>query len=178
MEEVEQKAVDITGNPSFNITVPLTLLNGIMRGPDVNNRTGRDILLTSLQVNGYVSAGSAETITRIIVFYDHQTNGSAPLSSELIDPMRTYGNLPVRESRYEILYDGQYHVNASTETDSLTMVNFIIPLDHSTIFNSGNAGDVTDIITGALYVATIGNNAAGATAPTFIFSSRLRFTEY
>lgn len=178
MDEIEHKAFDVTSSPSCDITIPLTLLNGIQRGDDDTERLGRSTSLRTLEVKGYVSAGSAETFARIIIFYDHQSNGAAPLSSELLYPMRTYGMYPRGSSRFDVLYDQEYHVNASTEVDSLAPVNIRIPLfNQLVVYNSGSTGTVADISTGALYIATVGNNAAGATAPTFIFTSRVHFTD-
>lgn len=179
MDYMEYKSVDVSTSQAFDITIPLTLLNGIERGSDINQRTGRSILLKLLEVNGYVSAGTVESVVRIILFYDRQTSGVAPTSSMLLYPMRTYGLYPLGFSRFEVLYDGQYHVNESTEVDSKKIVLLSIPLNHVVVYNSGSSGLVDDIVTGALYIATVGNESTvdPSRRPTFVFSTRVYYTE-
>ena len=177
----ELKAVDTTINQVADTTGAVTLLNGVARGDDINQRVGRRVRLASLQasiVNYVTPATGIDQTHRCLIVYDKQSNGVAPAITDVLVSASTVAmpNLDNRQ-RFVILYDKLMHLNAAAEPGSMVAFKINKRLPYGVQFNSGDAGTVADIQTGGLFFITIGSIAAGGTAGTFSGRVRVRYTD-
>jgi len=181
----ELKAVDTTTAQNINSTSAVTLINGIARGDDISDRVGRQITMKSISVRGQmaVTAGTGvDQAGRVLIVYDKQANAAAPTAAQVIsaagDGYDIYRppNLENR-MRFVILYDRTFRLNASAEPSSVQLVTCYRRVNLVTTFNSGDAGTVADIVTGSLYLVSVGNVAAGATAAFLNVATRVRFED-
>ena len=181
----ELKFIDLAANATPWTTAGVVgILNGVAQGTDFNQRIGRSTSMKSIlfRFNIEKTATDSEGCTcRCILFYDAQTNGVAPLvtdvlaSASYLSPM----NLNNRD-RFKILadcfmgtdaYDGGGPIVAGTFTEQ-----------NKTIFKkfnlecqfSGTGATVGSISTGgifALFIASENNTLA------YELYSRIRFTD-
>jgi len=202
--QVEKNFVDvqISVTPT-NGTSSASLLNGMVPGTGVSARVGRRVCLKSVQIRGVMSARlysgditnlpSLDGISwRMVLAWDTQPNAT-PITVNTIlvsDSIQSLTNLNNRE-RFKILMDkvGTFSFtgavpSTSGDTDgnaiSVAQHTFkkYIKLNHVTTFNAGTTGDVTDIVTGALWLLmmTTASSVAGETS-NYILSTRVRYTD-
>jgi len=183
----ELKSIDYNHLQACDRPSVVSLLNFCVAGDDITERTGREIRMKHFQISGqcYVTAGTGvDQIHRVLVVYDRQTNGTALTTADVLS--RFFGNLAQdinlaynldNRRRFEILYDRKFSLNASGEAFSSRDFKFSRRIDLPVVFNAGVAGTVADIATGSMYIITYGNVAAGATAGSCQFSTRIRFED-
>jgi hypothetical protein len=175
----EVKYVDTSAAGVADTTGAVILLNGIARGDDVSERIGRLVVMEGVEYTlvSYVTPGTGIDQThRYLLVYDSQSNGTAPLITDVLVSASTVA-LPnlANKLRFKILADEVKALNATAEPGSywatgMRKRRISLPVR----FNSGDAGTVADIQTGALFLITLGSIAAGATAGSF--SGRVRVT--
>jgi hypothetical protein len=179
----EIKYVDTSVNQVADTTGAVTLLNGLPRGDDVSERVGRKVVMTGLDLSlvSYVTPTTGIDQThRYILVYDKQANGAAPAITDVLVSASTVAlpNLNNR-LRFVILADEIKALNASAEPGSYWATGMRkLRFNLSTIFNSGDAGTVADIQTGAFFLITLGSIAAGATAGTFSGRARIHYVDH
>jgi len=179
----EFKSVDVEdpAGVDCDTNTSVTLLNGIARGDDINERTGREVIMKSIQFTGctYGTAGTGiDQLHRVLLVYDRQTNGAALTAAQVLSDTTPYSprNLENRK-RFKILYDRLFSINASGEAGTRRVFKFYRRLSHPITFNSGDAGDVADITSGSLYLITLGSAGVGVTAGYCSYSSRIRYQD-
>jgi len=182
LEKGEFKAVDANGSSVIDSTGALVLLNGLARGDEINERNGREVVMKSVQINFGVQCTittGTDQYARVLLVYDRQSNGAAPAITDILVSNNTTAvrNLENRR-RFKILMDRRYTLNQASEAGSKISDSFYRRLRHPITFNSGDAGTVADITTGSLYLVTMGSNAAGATAGSCLYYSRVRFQDH
>lgn len=178
----EKKYVDVdTAVYQINTTGSITLLNGMIRGTDAAaNRIGRKVTLTKLFIRGYCSSENSQAVgtttvsisqlARCLVIYDRQTNAATPALLDILKEARPESQLNINNrERFTVLLDwqtcfGPCQVSNSTFATSESSVkefkefrSLRLPMQ----FNATNAGDVTDINSGAIFMVWVGNVAAG-----------------
>jgi len=163
------KAILLNGGQNIVSTGGLSyLINGITRGTTDSTRVGRRIRLRRLRASGFVhpvsntiNVDDGQTIA-ILWVYDRQSNGATQALSDILTravPECVTANNP---ERYLILkhlivscspyiYSG---LNQFSEgVDNMVVPYFFeIELDLPTTYNSGNAGTIADITSGALFM--------------------------
>lgn len=168
----------------------LILLNGLSQGTDATTRIGRKVLMKSLLVRVTVSmttlaagtqpAGAIGGQVRFLCIYDSQSNGAAPIASDILSQVTTDTvvspmNLNNRE-RFKILFDKYVTIDPQGPQSATLKCykKFNLPI----IFNGGNAGTIADIQTGSIYIL-----AAATCQATAAFNcetngySRIRFLD-
>jgi len=175
----EFKSVDVTQNFAMNQTGALYLLNGIARGDDINERTGRQVILKSVELkcDNYITATTGVRQTqRVLVVYDSQTNATALTILQVLNAVTVISmkNLENRK-RFQILLDKTLDLMPSG--DERQHWKWYKKLNHQVQFNNGDAATVADIVTGSLYFITIGSNVAGVNAGTSDITVRVRYTD-
>jgi len=187
----EFKAIDTSGNCSANVTTAVVLCNGCARGDEINERTGREIVMKSIQLQ-YNAVSTATTgivnHVRVMVVYDRQANGAALTAAQVLsntggaDGTLCPRNLENRR-RFWILYDRSVVVGPQGVT---TTALGALPLVHRqwyrritlpVTFNNGDAGSVADITTGSLYLVVVGNQADGNTDADVYYHVRVRYQD-
>lgn len=181
----EWKSVDTTISAmDVNTTGSLQLLNGMQQGAGIGNRVGAQILMRSIQFQGFSEAKittGTEHQERVLIVYDRQANGAAPTFAQVLSATNAYAprNLENRK-RFKILYDRTFTVGNRTvasHADFGTVHRFYRKLRHPVEFNSGNAGTIADISSGSIYLLAYGSNAAGVTAGLLNGVVRIRFSD-
>lgn len=172
-------------------------LNGVGIGNAENQRIGRKIMVTSLEINGYyeirleTAPEEAANVFTIWIVKDKQTNriqmssleylkGGAPTSQA----PNTFLNLQWRD-RFETLYKRTFHISANsydadTATFASTQIPFHIniPLACPTLFNTqGVNATVSSISDNSLHFLVIANRANTGGHANLHYQSRIRFTD-
>lgn len=180
----EFKSSDVVNTIQCNILSAVQLLNGIARGDEINERTGRECVMKSIQINGhcYVTGSGIDQVMRVLIVYDRQTNGTALTAAQVISAAGTANDVVTPRNlenrrRFKILYDRMFQLNASGEPGSSRVFKFYRRLNHPITFNSGDAGTVADITTGSLYAVVVGTAPAGVSAGTVLLYSRVRYQD-
>lgn len=167
-------------------TGSVTLLTGIAQGDDFNQRDGRKIKITDVMIQGCVSAVDSVTddvYCTVMLIYDRQSNQGAPTIADIFSAANStaFMNLNNRE-RFKILSTDRVCLsrNNATATTAVgscnqSIINRYIKTDLVTIFD-GTGGAVTDITTGAVFLVTLGDVAAGSGGAYFA-SARVRFVD-
>lgn len=184
-----------------NTTAVVTLLNGCVRGTDSGERVGRKVTMTSVFVRGYcqleesVSGNNGPLfapcqLARLMIVYDRQPTGATPAITEFLNSSLSYAQLNYdNRDRFSIIADYQAVLGPfAVATTGVAIfssfdncgkeVNIYRSLRLPTIFNATNGGTVADINSGALWMVTIGNVAAGTdTDANFRVSVRVKYLD-
>jgi len=177
----EFKSVDTTINSAIDNGGYVQLLNGLARGDDINQRSGREVMMKSVQIS-WLSFATAATgvdqVHRVVLVYDRQANAAALTWNDVFGSTSIHypRNLENRK-RFKILMDMSYVINAAGEPGTGRMEKYYRKLAHPVTFNSGNAGTIADITTGSLYLMWTSSVGAGATAGTIQGRVRVRYTD-
>lgn len=184
----ERKTIDLA--PAAYVadtTGTVTLLNGVATGDDFTDRDGRRINMKSLFITGRISpidSNTLDTISRLIVVYDKQSNGAAPVITDVLKTANSVDQLNLNNrARFQVLVDKRFFIgrvdNTATQSFSVApgghMIKIFRKLNLETQF-SGTTAAVASIATGSLYMITVGDGAAGL-GGNFSLSTRVRFTE-
>jgi len=182
---VESKEQAFSNEFSYDGATCLSLINGIARGDDFSERVGRTVTVKSIQLKCElmvtVSTG-VDQVVRIMIVYDKQANAAAPTIAQILHSSADYSrplqfrNLENRQ-RFVILGDVTKTLNASAESGSKSFWKFYKKCSLPETFNSGDAGTVADIVTGSIYVITLGSMPTGNTAATLRGFSRVRYID-
>lgn len=171
-------------------TGAIALLNGVPRGDDIEERTGRQITMRSLELcvefrNAPPGSTPVPTLIRAMIVYDKQPNGTALTTAQVLNVVGTLNaaisprNLEYR-SRFQVIRDTRSTLPSAELTDyrdGPKYFKYYGTMNLPVTYNSGDAGTVADITTGSLYLIVISDaNPAGA-LPSFTYTSRLRYTD-
>lgn len=185
-----------TTTEAISTTLTVVLLNGLIAGVAENQRIGRRVKLRSLYFefqlfpNDQAAAAVVNTRSRILLVYDRQANGVAPVWADVVastdvastttNGVNDHPNMS-NKSRFTILRDWHFGLTYSTvslagaagsqiaqQCQSVNMWDHhrvFIPLKGKLMqFNTGVAGTVADITAGSLFLMALGTEAA-ADAP-------------
>lgn len=188
----------------INTTGSFTLLAAPVPGTDMTNRIGRKVVLKNFYIRGYLATEWADTgpnvdsnlvvqaqMARMIVFVDQQPNGAAPAVTDLLTAASSVAMLNLNNrDRFKILVDKQYvlgpigidvdanTVNAVAVAPQIIGVKKWKPCNVEMIFNTGSAGTIADVTSGALYMFWIGDQVAGTnTDARATLTTRVRFAD-
>lgn len=174
----EWKFLDGDDSSTVSSTGSLAILNGMTKGDNVDNREGREIRCKALQFlfKSNLNVSAVHTTIRYMFIIDKAPNGSILTAAEILDnvslPTSSLKNLDTRK-RLIILKDAL--INLSTTGVAEKSMKIYLPMNMLTVFNSGNAGTIADIESGALYLFMISDEATYL--PTVTFNYRLRFID-
>ena len=171
----------------------LTLINGISMGSDFNNRVGRKINITSVEVTGWFYPGltcKADRV-RMLLVWDQAPNGSLPNTDNILTDMGggvtsfSFMNLNWRE-RFRVLAEETFTLgfvlttappNLYPYTLSPAVANFSRYLKTDlTVEYSGTGDQIGAISTGALYVLIVGMHAINE-GHYCTFNARIRYID-
>jgi hypothetical protein len=167
---------DVNASVSATTTYSIILLNGLSLGDTATTRTGQSIKMDRCDLRFYIMADSTTilNLVRVIVVYDKQTNAASMTSADLL--VNTNPNSPYTfgsQSRFIPLYDENFALDYNGSgiiTKSVTL-----SANQHSIYNTGNAGTVADIVTGSLYLLVASKDLANP--PSFTYFSRLWFVD-
>lgn len=181
----ELKTIDGVASIFYTTTGPITLLNGIATGDDLNSRDGRKLKIVSIHlstVNRLTATSSAAVDLNLWLVYDRRPGGALPVYSDIFDLTASHLlNLNNRE-RFSVLWTsrtavGPYSLVAPVlGSDAAKCIECFIDLSNDevvTVFN-GTGATIADIAYGAIYLV---NRSITAITANCIYYSRIRFTE-
>jgi len=170
-------------NQPVDATTYNILLNGTVPGDLVQNRTGRQINMSSLIMNLILVPQSTATIqtVQIAIVYDKQTNGDPPIWGEVwsmsdnVSPTlnntayQFMGRNPSNLDRFDVLFNQQINICSSPTNQGNDQARQIIKKyiklkSRPTRYNQGVTGTVSDIQTGGLWLILFGDQLAGTAA--------------
>jgi hypothetical protein len=178
MLNVEDKYIDISATTTASSAAwGFVILNTMVRGTSATTRIGQSIrwvgneLRWSLTMN---ATGQLPQFVRIVLFVDKQPNAANATMTDVyplgILTPRDVGNL----NRFTILYERVLAMNPDGNEcfvgDSIRTLS-----QYHTMFNTGNAGDITDITKNALYLMWCSSVALNL--PSFGYNNRFIFVD-
>lgn len=174
---VEKKYLDlITAGALPSTGGTLALLNGCTLGDTATNRDGQSVKFVSLNFKGSLAMNnSAETtFVRIAFVIDRQPNAGTTTVSNIWSSATPTALRGIGTGyRYHVLKDMQFALsNGGRES---VYFEKTLKLRFHTRYNTSNNGDVTDIVTNALYMVYLSDQATNT--PTLNINTRLRFID-
>lgn len=175
---VEYKVKDLVATATPSTSGSLSLLNGLTKGDDYNNRDGRQVRWKSIQMylRSTLHASATNTSIRVIIFIDKQASETAPTAAALLDlttasAVDAFRNLSNRK-RFVIIADKRVVINTNYPEKTTRLYK---RLDMKQIFDDSDAGTVSDITTNSLYVLFLSDEATNV--PSIVHNFRLRFID-
>jgi len=196
-----------TTDGSVTNSLTATCVNIIPLGPGINQREGRQVNNSYLDVRGYLepktktaSASSSMTYARLLIFIDKSTNAvpTAPTAQDVLDekaaiftPATTASwvfaqyNVNFR-NRFKILIDKTFKMGTGAAAGQFGerqhAFQMKIPLNFKTQYSDAPTGGVPSpdaIAGGAIWIAWVGDDAASSMTdqPQMSIASRLRYYE-
>jgi len=196
----ERKYKDMTlATLPANTTGHFQLLNNMVPGTQYENRIGRKVQIKSIYVRGIIGHESSLTtissplnvsgmLLRMILFCDMQPNGAVPALTDILFEASACAQLnPNYRDRFKILTDKQWSCGRFSydTTNGIGFAdNCVWPVKKyrkcniQTVYNSGAAGTIADISSGAVYALFVGSETAGTdTDGVFFGTIRIRFDD-
>jgi hypothetical protein len=165
-----QNTVNVSSTPTF------VLLNGMQLGDTSITRTGQSIKMDALDFNVYLVGNStAGSVTcRIMVVLDKQPNGAifsigSLLNAATSTSMYTVGG----QLRFHVVFDQSWAL--STGGPLTCQFSKRCQLGNHVEYNTGNAGDITDINSNSLYLVFLSDQ--GTNFPIMYSYWRLWFID-
>lgn len=154
------------------------LLNGVAEGTSASTRIGRRILMKSFQYRAILdqTEGSNVSQHRILVVYDKQPNGVAPIMGDILQfngflsPLRL-----VNSDRFVVIID---EITEMAPTSNLNVSSHRYrKVNLETIF-SGTGGAVANMNSGAVWMSIANNSdpTIGTVTGAFV-STRIRYID-
>lgn len=185
-KEEEVKEVDVTGTAAIAFASTDTwqaagriLLNPLSQGTTNGTRIGSKVTLKDLTMRYNISRAFTDAggmVARIVVFYDRKPAGAVPGATDIFETDNYLAPLNRGNAgRFAILFDKFYEFDAQ-QRNAVEKVYIKLNRTPKTDYGLGNAGDITDISKGALYVWA--NFGLQDTANSnFIYNSRVKYTD-
>lgn len=174
----EDKWIDVSnGGTTVTNTQTQVLLNGVTTGTSSITRTGQSIKAVNIQFNLAITVNSSATASflRCIILRDEQPNGAAPAAANILNVGGNFispRNVGYNE-RFHVFYDELFAVCLNGPANKV--ISFVRPLGFHTIFNTGTAGDITDITKNSLYLILLSNEATNGVVVSYY--SRFSFLD-
>lgn len=168
---------------NFDTTGSIALIATVPQGASVNQRVGKKILWKSIQMRGFAQAGSTATINDVamLIVYDARPTGSLPAITDILDTANSRSmNNDANSGRFRVLKRVDcVLVGGATLTEATYKdMDFYLDLKgREGVFKAAGTGAIADISDGALYLVTVGSNAAGTTAASMVAGFRTRFID-
>lgn len=151
------------------------LLNGIGQGDDSNNRSGNNVMMTSIYLKGTLTVADSSNLIRLTLVMDTQTNGGAPTETLLFSntsyPYLAFINYDYRK-RFKILWDEVFIVDTD---DPVVHFKKYLKLKKQVSYLSSGA-TVAGIGKNSLYLVA-NSDSTTTTHPLLTFLSRLKFAD-
>jgi len=161
------------------------LFNGMEQGAANQRRIGQKIQMRSINFKYWITATgtTVASMVRIMVVLDMQPNGAQATPADVLEDPAVNFNIVsslqmANSARFRVLWDKRYKiVGTSTIVTSeyLCFDETFQKLNHPVEYSDTSAGDITDIITGALFFLAFSTSATGANQPLITWWGRVRY---
>jgi len=185
----ELKYVDIASAAyACDTTGSVTALNLLAIGDDNTTRDGRQVTIKSVQVRGLIRPNDSivnPSLARVMLVWDNAVNSGTIATIAQILTAADSKSFPLidNSNRFTILSDDSFALaeQSSTATQSFAGAPMVHCYEKYLRINqvtqySGTTAAIGSIQNGALYLVTIGSQAAGA-GSTLDAATRVRFTD-
>lgn len=169
---------------AFDTTGSITLLATVAQGASVNQRIGKKIKWKSLQMRGFAANSSTALFNdcAMLIVYDRRPTGSLPAITDVLNTANSNSfNNDANSGRFRILkrMDVGLVGNSTSLTENYAQsCDFFVNLRGlPCVFKAAGTGAIGDIEEGALYMITVGQNAAGTAAAYINAGFRTRFVD-
>lgn len=184
----EKGYVDIASAAyAFDTTGSVTLLNTVAQGAAVTQRVGKKIVMKGLQFRGFMQNGSTATANDVafLIVYDKRPTGALPTVTDiLVSNSPQSMNNDANAGRFSILKRldeiliGNITAAANYTEAAVKGCDYWLDLkSHTVTYKAAGTGAIGDIEEGALYLVTVGGNAAGTSAASLQGAFRMRFLD-
>lgn len=172
-------------NYALNTTGTIALLATVAQGASVNQRVGKKIIWKSVQCRGSFYADSAAVVNdcTMLIVYDKRPTGSLPAITDILVTASSESfNNDANSGRFQILKRKDLNLIGNTTTPAtgqeMKSADFYLSLKGlQGVFKAAGTGAIGDIEQGALYVVTVGSNAAGTADAIGSLAFRTRFVD-
>ncbi len=172
----EFKSIDLATTGVITTTASITLLNGLVKGDDFDNRDGRVVRLKSIQyhIEAVMNTTPINDSLRIMIVIDKQPNEINMVIADLIDAtnMTSFRNLDQRK-RFVILKDTVLDMSIGRGT--IARDSWYKKFDMKTTYDDSDAGTIVDITTNALYLVLFSTEASNG--PSVARTTRIRYID-
>lgn len=182
----ESGYVDLAlGTRVLDTTGAISLIATVAQGASTSQRVGKKISLKSIQIRGQARSNSATTYTSgaMLIVYDKRPDGNLPAITAILDTASADSfNNDTNSGRFRIIrrYDWTFSGNSTapaTGNEVHDINEFISLKGLPTVYKAAGTGAIGDIEQGALYVVTVGTDAAGTGAAAAICGFRTRYVD-
>lgn len=151
----------------------------------MTTRIGKKIIWKSIQCRGVAVSGTTTTVadSAMLIVYDKRPTGVLPsITDILITANSASFNNDANSGRFRILkrvnqiFMGN-QLTPDTGKEAVTLDFFLRLNGLGCEYMAAGTGAIEDISEGAIYVVTVGSQAAGNTAPKFEMGFRTRFID-
>ncbi len=152
---------------------PLTL---IAQGDDDINRTGLQVALRSIRIKFNATRGNADTVLRVILFVDKQSNGGTPLIGQVL---QLTGSIPSKivspvsndfKRRFTFLSDRTHQISLGRGEHVLFTISRKLT---NKVRYDGPGAAIADVVSGMLWLLLLSDGAGGAQSPSVSMASRV-----
>lgn len=171
-------------NYPMDTTGSVTLLATIAQGTAVTQRVGKKVVIKSIQCRGQAYAGTTATLNdcAYMLVYDKRPTGALPAVTDiLVSAASNAFNNDANSGRFRILKRMDFRLVGNSTTpvvDSASAdADFFLVVNQIEVFKAAGTGAIADIEEGAIYLVTVGNQAAGNTAAILSVAFRTRFID-
>lgn len=172
---------DTVSNSTVSSAGQLILLNSSIEGDAAENRSGDEILLKSVKVNGVFNAVDATQVFRVMLVIDHEPKGLAFALTDLLDdsvitaPCYAFRKMDYKQ-RFTVLYDQFFgSVLATSSQQHAFKIRQLMNMK-TTYYAASNTGTVADISRNSLYLVLISDSSA-VSHPSYYIGGRITFTK-
>lgn len=169
-------ALDTTGS--------ITHMSAVPQGATTRSRLSRRCIPTRWEMKGILSANSAATVQNYAVYmvWDYHPNQVLPAITDIFDTVSPASLLKTENlERFAVLGCMRNSLAGSSTTPTDSSVNDVDAAlyiaESITTTTADTTGVITDVISGALYLITMGNQAPGTSAATLTVTGRLWFLD-
>lgn len=184
--KADTKHIDLAlVNYDLNTTGSIALLATIPSGTSDTTRTDQDVCYKSVWARGFAATSGTSTTMfgRVLVIYDRQPTGALPAITDILTSANPHA-FPndTNRLRFKTLYQKDFALSSASTAAGNNMAAgdfyFKVPKQYCYAkFGTAGTGAIGDIATGALYLVTVGNIAAGTADGIAALSFRVRYSD-
>jgi len=166
-------------------TGSITLVATIAQGTTINQRIGKKAQYKSFQIRGHIFAGTMGSIVRGTYFlvYDKRPTGALPAITDILVTANSASfTNDANSNRFQIIHRMDYEIlgdstNLPQSDKTAYMINEFVKFKRPIGFKAVGTGAIADIEEGAVYLVTVGDQAAGTGAAISDIGIRTRFVD-
>lgn len=170
----EKHVHDFESTAAIDSTGEVHRLTGVAQGDDLTGRTGRSIMVKSLQIRARMTINASATTSQVrcILLIDHDANSTAPTWAEVIgssDLLTGMRELDTDRKRFRVLYDKLFSV--SINGNRTAIIDKFIKLGNHHVYFDGTTN--TSDASGKIFLLLVSNEGTNTVAK--VLNTRIRF---